>query len=189
MTDLSSTQTPVEQLRLEPLPALDPAIGRALWQLEGARGRLKEALAGLDEELLDWEPYPGGNSVGTLLYHIAAIEIDWLFYEVLEQDFPPEVEELLPYPVRDKDGRLFPVTAVSLSTHLQRLETARQRLLNVYASLALDDFRRARQLPQYHVTPEWVLYHLTQHESEHRGQIQEIVIWSNYHARRNPQSP
>ena len=179
MNDEPLEQTNVEQLRLEPLPALDPAIGRALWQLEGARGRLKEALASLDETMLDWEPYPDGNSIGTLLYHIAAIELDWLYFEVLEQEFPPEVEALLPYPVRDERGRLCSVTAVSLSTHLQRLDTARQLLLDVYASLSVDDFRLARQLPQYHVTPEWVLYHLTQHETEHRGQIQETaVLWN-----------
>ncbi len=177
--------TAVEQLRLEPLPALDPAIGQALWQLEGARRRLKKALGDLNETMLDWEPYPGGNSVGTLLYHIAAIELDWLYVEVLEQELPPEVQALLPYPVRDEGGRLFPVTAVSLPDHLQRLDTTRQLLLNVYANLTLDDFRRARQLPQYHVTPEWVLYHLTQHETEHRGQIQEIIIWSTHHGRKN----
>ena len=104
----------VEQLRIEPLPATDPEIGRALRRLEGARGRLKEALAKLDPDWLDWEPYPGGNSVGTLLYHIAAIELDWLFCEVLEQEFSAEAQALLPYPVRDETGRLFPVTAVSL---------------------------------------------------------------------------
>ncbi len=185
MSDAPQKETAVEQLNIAPMPAVDPAIGRALWQLEGARGRLKEALTKLDPDWLDWEPYPGGNSVGTLLYHIAAIEIDWLFCEVLEQEFPPEVEALLPYPVRDKDGRLFPVTAVSLPTHLQRLDTARQLLLDVYAELSLAEFRRARQLPQYHVTPEWVLFHLTQHETEHRGQIGEIISWRTQHGRKD----
>lgn len=178
----------VEQLRIEPLPATDPEIGRALRRLEGARGRLKEALAKLDPDWLDWEPYPGGNSVGTLLYHIAAIELDWLFCEVLEQEFSAEAQALLPYPVRDETGRLFPVTAVSLPDHWQRLNTARQLLLDVYADLTLAEFRRARQLPQYHVTPEWVLYHLTQHETEHRGEIGEIISWSKHHGRKNTQS-
>lgn len=177
MSDLPEKQTEVEQLCIKPLLATDPTIGRALWQLEGARGRLKEALTLLDEAMLDWEPYPGGNSVGTLLYHIAAIELDWLYCEVLEQEFSAKAQALLPYLVRDETGRLFPVTAVSLPNHLQRLDTARQLLLDVYADLTLADFRRARQLPQYHVTPEWVLYHLTQHETEHRGQIQEICAF------------
>ena len=177
MSEPTNEQMMIEQLRIEPLSATDPEIGRALWLLEGARRRLRRTLADLDESLLDWEPYPGGNSIGTLLYHIAAIEIDWLFCEVLEQEFPAEVQAMLPYPVRDESGRLFPVTAVSLTTHLQRLDTARQLLLDVYANLTLADFRRARTLPQYHVTPEWVLYHLTQHETEHRGQIQEICAY------------
>jgi uncharacterized damage-inducible protein DinB len=188
MTELTENQAKVEQLRIEPQPATDQEIGRALRLLEGARGRLKETLTKVDPDWLDWEPYPGGNSVGTLLYHIAAIEIDWLYCEVLEQEFPAEVQALLPYPVRNKGGRLFPVTAVSLPDHLQRLDAARQLLLGVYADLTLADFRRARQLPQYHVTPEWVLYHLTQHETEHRGQIGEIITWSKHHGRKNTQS-
>ena len=186
MTTLPPNQADIEQLVIEPVAAVDPAIGRALWQLEGARGRLKKALDGLDEAMLDWEPYPGGNSVGTLLYHIAAIELDWLYCEVLEQEFPAEAQALLPHPVRDEEGRLFAVANVSLPTHLQRLDAARQLLLDVYADLTLADFRRARQLPQYHVTPEWVLYHLTQHETEHRGQIGEILSWSKHHGRKNP---
>lgn len=172
------TENPIEIKIVEPLTAVHPEIGRAVWLLEAARKRLKETVATLDEALLDWEPYADGNSIGTLLYHIAAIELDWLYCEVLEEDFPPAVEVLLPYPVRNKQGQLFPVTAVSLPDHVQRLDTARQLLLKTYAQLTLADFRCARQLPQYHVTPEWVLFHLTQHETEHRGQIQEIAAFS-----------
>ena len=76
MTVLDQKQTEVEQLNVASLPSTDPAIGRALWQLEGARRRLKKSLGQLDEAMLDWEPYPGGNSIGTLLYHITAIEVD-----------------------------------------------------------------------------------------------------------------
>ena len=37
--------------------------------------------------------------------------------------------------------------------------------------MTLDDYRRLRSLPDYDVTPEWVLHHLAQHEALHRGQI------------------
>ncbi len=187
MSNLPEKQPEIEQLHIEPLPAIDPEIGRGLWLLEGARGRLKEALTNLDPAWLDWEPYPGGNSVGTLLYHIAAIELDWLFCEVLEQEYSTEAQALLPYPVRDETGRLFPVANVALPDHLHRLDAARRLLLDVYADLTLADFHRARRLPQYHVTPEWVLYHLTQHETEHRGQIGEIITWSKHHGRKDTQ--
>ena len=171
---------------VQPVTAVHPEVGRAVWWLEEARSRLKETLVDIDSKLLDWEPYHNGNSIGTLLYHIAAIELDWLYCEVLEieeEDFPVAVQTMLPYPVRERSGRLFPVTAVSLNEHIQRLDAARQLLLNTYSQLSLEDFRRLRILPDYEVTPEWVLFHLTQHETEHRGQIQEIIIWSKHHGR------
>jgi uncharacterized damage-inducible protein DinB len=41
--------------------------------------------------------------------------------------------------------------------------------------MTLEDFRRPRHFPgQYDVTPEWVLYHLMEHEAEHRGHIQTL---------------
>jgi uncharacterized damage-inducible protein DinB len=177
MTNSSVEKTDVEQLLVKPLPATDPAIGRALWLLEGARGRLKETLETLDPKLLEWEPYPGGSSISTVLYHIALIEIDWLCVEVLEEKYPPALKELLPYEDRDENGKLFQVRGISLSDHLQALDKIRQYLLDSYAKLTLDDFRRLRHFShqQYAVTPEWVLFHLTQHETEHRGQIQEIL--------------
>lgn len=165
---------------VQPVTAVHPEIGRAMWWLEEARSRLKETLEGLDESLLDWEPYPNGNSIGTLLYHIVAVEIDWLYCEVLVQEFSPETVALLPHPMRDESGRLFPVTAVSLADHLHRLDAARQLLLDIYAQLTLADFRRLRHLPEYDVTPEWVLFHLTDHETEHRGHIQEIIAHNKF---------
>lgn len=180
---------PSEKLSVDLIPAASPEISRALWHLEAARGRLKEALASLIADWLDWQPYSGGNSIGTLLYHIAAIEVDWLFTEVLEQEFSAEAASLFPYPVRNEAGRLFPVTAVSLTEHWQRLDKTRQMLLDVYAELSLAEFRRERHLPHYDVTPEWVLYHLAQHETEHRGQITEIMSWSKHHGRKDSQPP
>lgn len=185
MTHASEERLNVKQLHIKPLPAVDPAIGRALRHLEGARGRLRETLDELDPAWLDWEPYPGGNSIGTLLYHIVVIEIDWLFCEVLVQEFSAEVNALLPYPIRDESGQLFQVRGDSLADHWQRLDAARRLLLDVYANMTLTDFRRIRQLPEYDVTPEWVLYHLTQHETEHRGQIGEIINWSKHHGRKD----
>lgn len=36
------------------------------------------------------------------------------------------------------------------------------------------DFHRGRAGEDYDITPEWALYHLMQHEAEHRGQIMEL---------------
>ena len=158
------------------LDGFDPEVGRFVWLLEAARFRLYECLQGLDTAVLDWQPSYGGNSIGTLLYHIAAIEIDWLYCEVLEKPFPPEINALLPFHVRDKTGRLTVVTNQSLAKHQDRLDACRTHLLNTYRGMSIDDFRRQRHFDNYDVSPEWVLHHLIQHETEHRGQITEVIL-------------
>jgi hypothetical protein len=120
------------------------------------------------------------NSIGTLLYHIAAIELDWLYTEVLQREWTPEIEDLFPYPVRDDKGHLYPVLNVSLSDHLARLETIRQNLLDSFNEITIEDYRHLRQLEHYDVSPEWVLHHLSQHEAEHRGEI--LTIRTLYNA-------
>ena len=89
-------------LTIEIVEGCAPEIGRLLWQLEVTRERLKEKLAGLDQATLDFA-LPNENSIGTLLYHIAAIEMSWLYEEVVETTvFPPEVNEIMCYDVPDE---------------------------------------------------------------------------------------
>ena len=163
-----------EILAVEPLPGYAPKIGRWLWALEDARRRTKATLLGIEQAALDYQASPEDNTVGTLLYHIAAIEMDWLHTDVLEQDFPPEVAHLLPYDVRDEGGKLIPVQGLSPEEHLARLDATRAITLMAFREMTPKEFRRKRRIVGYDVTPEWVLHHLMQHEAEHRGQIGEL---------------
>jgi uncharacterized damage-inducible protein DinB len=153
----------------------EPDIGRLVWMLDAARRRTLEQLDGIsarqEQAILDWRAGPQANSVGTTLYHLAAIETSWLFDEALQQPLPVELERLFPYDVREEDGDLTHLVGQTLSEHLQRLAICHKHLLDAYQNMALDDFRRLRDLEHYSVTPEWVLYHLAQHEAEHRSQI------------------
>ena len=149
----------------------EPAIGQWLWALQDTRQRTMEELDRVSLAMIDWLPPDNESTIGTVLYHIAGIEADWLYVEVLEQPFPPAVDALLPYPIRDEEGHLIQVQGVSLEAHLKRLEIVRGLLLDVYQQMERAEFRRIRSLPHYDVTPEWVLHHLMQHEAEHRSQI------------------
>jgi uncharacterized damage-inducible protein DinB len=159
----------------------EPEIGRWLWALQDCRDRTMRVLDGLAPAMIDWQPPDNGSSIGTILFHMAAIEADWLYVEALEQPFPPQVIALFPYEVRDKQGRLTQVTGVSMDEHLQRLETVRTLLLDAFGQMELSEFRRVRSLEYYDVTPEWVLHHMMQHEAEHRGQIGTIRALAEDH--------
>lgn len=162
------------QLVVTPLISPHPEIGRALWMLENARDRTNWFLDRIDQGSLDWQPAWALHSIGTLLYHIAMVEIDWLYVEVMghpyDQPYPGAMGVLFPYPMRT-EGRLTRVVGVPLEEHQARLATVRQEVLDVYGKMPLEDFRRTRALPESDVTPEWVLYHLSQHEAEHRSEI------------------
>lgn len=154
----------------------DSTIASLLWMMEDSRRMLLETAADLDLLTLDWEPEIGGNSIGSLLYHIAAVEMDWLYTEVLEQEPPREIIALFPSDMREDDGHLARWRGEDLPTLEHRLSEVRKRLFATYASMTPEDFRRPRSLEHYDVTPEWVLHHLLQDEAVHRGEIGMIRL-------------
>ncbi len=164
-----------DQLLIVPLAGYEPTVARWLWLLTDIRTRTLDVLAGVAESTLDWQPDEGANTIGTLLYHIVAIELDWLYVEILERpDYGPEVSALLPYEIREPSGRLMPVVGETLQSHLARMAASRQLLLNALRPMTAEDFYRVRRLDAYDVTPEWVLYHLMEHEAGHRGELGEL---------------
>jgi len=174
------TEQTLEHLQVAPWPQATADLGRCLWALEETRRRTKEALRGISPAVLDWQPFPGANSIGTLLYHIAAIELDWLYADVLEGlvPWPPELAALFTTDVRDEHGQLSAVRGVGLADHLQRLDSVRRHLVATVQPMRRREYRRTRNLPTYAVTPEWVVHHLMQHEAEHRGQIELLRGWA-----------
>lgn len=164
---------PREILQIAPLDGFVPDIGRALWMLEDTRNETGRILEGISPEVIDWQP-PVANSIGTLLYHIAVIEMDWLFNEVMEEKMPASVWDAFPFPVRGVDDRLMVVKGISLDAHFKRLDSTRRLVLDSFKSMTLEDFRRPRSAERFDVTPEWTIHHLVLHEAEHRGEMATI---------------
>jgi len=162
-----------DNLVLGPLDGYPTLIGVWLAAVQDARRRTMEVLENIEPRWLDFVPEDGGESIGTVLYPIAAIEADWLYAEVLQAPFPSDVEKLLPYDVRDGESNLTVVSDV-MENHLERLKVIRGKLLDGYLGMTLEEFERPHVLPQYDVSPIWVLHHLMQHEAEHRSQINAI---------------
>jgi uncharacterized damage-inducible protein DinB len=161
-------------LQITSLSGYEQEIGRALWCLEDVRRNLTKKLIGISQSELD-RKIESRHSIGSLLYHIAYVEAGWLYGEVMEKDaWDSEIEELFPldgWP----NGTLVHIDGDTIETHLHRLNKVRESLLSHFSSMDIEDWRRARVLEEYDVTPEWVIHHLIEHEAHHRGQIFQLL--------------
>jgi uncharacterized damage-inducible protein DinB len=166
---------------MSPLDGYAPEIGRWLWALQDVRQRYTlRLIKDLDERLIDWEGPDGQeNAIGSLLYHIADVEMGWLYGEVMGlTEPPPAVMQLLPLPGREPGGkRLTRVLGVPLAQHVERLDRTREIFLKELAGMSPAEWRKLRPDPQggdYEATPEWVVFHLVEHEAGHAFQISSL---------------
>ena len=164
-------------LEVRPLPGYPEEIGGALWAMQAVRRETEEAAQGLDRATLDWQGADGGdNAIGTLLYHIAIVEVSWLYLDMLLlPELPPAVRADFPWAMGNGRG-LTPVPGVPLADHLARLARSRTLFLEELRRMTVEDWRRLREPGDegYRVTPEWIVFHLVEHEAGHQYQIRSI---------------
>jgi hypothetical protein len=161
-----------------PLPdGFTPAVGLLVAMLDDCRSRTLRDLASIHPAMVDASAPGHDNTIGSILYHVAAIELDWLYVEILGRDFPEAAfgDAWFPHDVRDEAGRLTPVVGDPLNRHRDRLAWVRGLLHDGLRTLSDDDLDVERPSADGTVTAAWVLHHLMQHEAEHRGQIGEIA--------------
>jgi uncharacterized damage-inducible protein DinB len=158
-----------EVLTLEPI-ADAREVGRWLAAMQDARRDTLGELEGVSDDMVDRRVTDELNTIGTLLYHIALVEADWLLDEILgERSAWPS--DLLPFGARDAKGVLTEVRGETLAEHVARLTGVREILLARLRPLPAADFHVLRTRESYDVSPAWVLHHLLQHEAEHRAHI------------------
>lgn len=149
-----------------------PEVGRWLSAMVDARRDTLRELEGVSDNQIDRRPPRSDNSVGTLLYHVALIEADWLFDDIFGISLGESaVAAWFPLADRDTEGALTDVQGESLDTHLRRLAAVRKELMDRLQPMSVADFHTPRRREQYDVSPAWVVHHLLQHEAEHRGEI------------------
>ena len=162
-----------EQLVLGTSPGLDPEIGRWLSALEEVRRDTLTVISALPADDVDRDLGDGGDSAGTVLYHVALVEVDWVFTDVLDQEerIP---RDLFAHDDRVEDGHLTPVRGESLGQHLERLVTARTLVLDELRSMESSEYHRARSRERFDVAADWVVFHLIDHEIEHRVRLSTL---------------
>jgi Protein of unknown function (DUF664) len=169
MREAPMTGTERERLVLEPI-ADEAEVGRWLSALEDGRRDTLRELDGVTDAMADGRVTDELNTIGTLLYHVALIEADWLLDDVFD-DREAWPAELLPFGDRDPKGTLTEVLGVPLDQHVARLAAVRALLLERMRPMTVAEFHAVRARTDYDVSAAWVMHHLLQHEAEHRAHI------------------
>jgi len=71
------------------------------------------------------------------------------------------------------------VLGVPLAEHIGRLDRSREVFIRELKGIRPDDWRRLSRPPDfeevnYEVTPEWMVFHLVEHEAGHAFQISSL---------------
>lgn len=161
-----------EILAAKPLEGYPSEIGVWLWAMEATREKTKAYIDGIGQDVIDWAGSEGNeNSIGTLLYHLAIVEMGWLHFDTLEQPerFPKDEFPFEPF----TESRITPVMGISLDDHLARLDRSRAIFLERIKEITLADWSRLRspEGEDYDVSPSWMVFHLVEHEAGHAAQI------------------
>jgi len=170
-------------LRLSAEPGAFPEMAPWLGALQESRRELLEVLERIEraefgQEFIDWRGKDGDdNSLGSILYHLAGVEMGWLYIDWYRTDLPEDVLGWLPFTSHDDTGRLTHVPDVPLDEHRGRLQLTRNRLLSEFSRLKPSqwDELSAPEGEDYAVTPGWIIYHLLEHEAGHRAEILRLV--------------
>lgn len=172
-------------LQVAPLPGYEAEIGTWLWAMQEVRRRTLRLVGGLAQRTLDWEGLDEReNAIGTLLYHIALVEMSWLYEDILLQpELPEALKPDFPFQMEGVDGRQTPVLGVPIEAHLGRLARSRKVFLETFTQIPAEEWRRLR-FPgdvDYGVTPEWAVFHLVEHEAGHTFQISSLKARATRH--------
>ena len=162
-------------------------VGVMAASFEDQSRRLRETVAGLGIEHLEWQERPGRNTVGMLMAHLAGTEIGW-FYVVCgglsDDDGKRVINERLGIDLASDRGGM-PLAAdgvhpASLKGRdlegyfdlLARGRNATHEVLATWNDASLDATATFRTMTVSH---RWVLYHILEHFAAHYGQILSLL--------------
>ncbi len=148
----------------------------AVWidVLDDVRARTKRYVQGLTAEQLAWHPNPKVESIGTLLLHIAAVEFSYIQEDIMKR--PMGEEWKMAFPVRFDMPQ---VSGEPPEFYIGKLDEVRVQTLEVLGGLTDADLGRMIEplepgnsgAPPVEYSIEWILYHVTEHEAHHKGQV------------------
>ncbi|MBP1970405.1 putative damage-inducible protein DinB [Virgibacillus natechei] len=161
----------LKTFKIEEIQGYSPQIGQLVSMMEYARFTTLNEVRGLTVEQLDFLPNKGGNSIGALLLHIAAVEFGFQV-ELFDRRKPntQEIEEWGAAYQLDDLGRN-EIKGNPLEFYIEKLEKVRNRTLEEFKK------RNDKWLYEEAVWDNnssnnyFIWFHTFEDEINHRGQI------------------
>lgn len=164
---------------VKPVSKLDPHIGLLLSMLDEGTWEWRDELAecgNIGTNMIRWQPFPEGHSIGAVILHIIDVEAFWLHELAAGQ------------PVSAKDSKTFmseetqqyagrwPVPHKKpLKWYFEQHDRIRQKTHQFVKQIndPLHAYTRPKtaRRPQRTFTLRWILHHVITHEAYHAGQV------------------
>jgi uncharacterized damage-inducible protein DinB len=144
---------------------ISPELANYLQMIDDLRGQVRDLIAGLPAEALNWRPLESSeehatNSLGVLATHIAGAEHFWT----------AEVVGGLP-PSRDRDAE-FAIRAASASELVGLLEQVGEETREIFSTMSETDLDGTREARGRVIPVRWCILHVIDHSALHLGHMQ-----------------
>jgi uncharacterized damage-inducible protein DinB len=159
-------------VRLERPSELAPRVADYYAMMEKTREKLIRTVQGLETKQIDFTPTPDRiESIGTLLFHIAAVEWAWIFQDIGGQEMD---YELWKHGFALREG-IPQIRGNDISFYLERLNKVRDAVFNRLKSFSDNQLGNLVEVDDDIVSVEWILFHLIEHEAIHIGQASVLL--------------
>ncbi|WP_404451538.1 DinB family protein [Virgibacillus necropolis] len=159
------------EFKVKELEDYSPQMGHLVSMMNYARLTTLQAVQGLTTEQLDYLHSENSNSIGALLFHIAAVEFGFQL-EIFDKREPNEQETLewgAGYDLGDK-GRS-EIKGNSLEFYVDKLKTVRERTLKEFQKRDDNWLYSDRLWGDNQSNNYFIWFHSFEDEINHRGQI------------------
>ena len=149
-----------------------PELDSYLQMIDDLRGQVRDLVADLSPEALNWRPIEGPeqhatNSLAVLTMHVAGAEHFWIAVVVGRQPS-----------TRDRDAE-FVTEATDASELVRRLKEVGAETRQVFAGLGQDDLDGAREARGRTIPVRWCILHVIDHTALHLGHMQlTYQLWT-----------
>ena len=153
-----------------PLAGCQSDLGLLAAVLQDGTREWRWELEGVTEDAIVWQPFPGGHSIGALMFHIIEAEVFWV--EMICKGMPADealMKEIMSAEIKQDEIQWPTPPRKPISYYFGLHDQVRARMLEHIATL--QDPAEVKDRKDHDVTVRWVLGHIIQHEAYHGGQI------------------